>query len=161
MLNLLVKNWKLRIWCYLFHFSHVICKISNFTSWISQSFLYWVDFKWLKTNFWLTLIAWLTIKATWALAWIVWSGWIFFPFPFILEFQNCKNFIFLHSMKWNGIARFEVATSAVRQLSRLAGSRPKCAEFPLHFRYKPRNPFMQNHKFNFLLFWYFDFWGLE
>ena len=74
------------------------------------------------------------------------------PFPFILEFQNCKNFIFLHSMKWNGIARFEVATSAVRQLSRLAGSRPKCAEFPLHFRYKPRNPFMQNHKFNFLLF---------
>ena len=27
MLNLLVKNWKLRVWCSLFHFFHVICKI--------------------------------------------------------------------------------------------------------------------------------------
>ena len=29
MLNLLVQNWKLRVWCCLFHFFHVICKISN------------------------------------------------------------------------------------------------------------------------------------
>ena len=29
MLNLLVKNWKLRVWCSLSYFFHVICKISN------------------------------------------------------------------------------------------------------------------------------------
>ena len=30
MLDLLMKNWKLRVWCSLFHFFHVICKIPNF-----------------------------------------------------------------------------------------------------------------------------------
>ena len=29
MINLLVKNWKLSVWGSLFHFFHVICKISN------------------------------------------------------------------------------------------------------------------------------------
>ena len=29
----LVKNWKLRVWCSLFYFFHVICKISNFNMW--------------------------------------------------------------------------------------------------------------------------------
>ena len=42
------KNWKLRVWCSLFHFSHLIWKISNFKN-VSRkafgaSFLYWVDF---------------------------------------------------------------------------------------------------------------------
>ena len=36
MLNLLVKNWKLRVWCYLFHYFHVICKISNFNMWTAK-----------------------------------------------------------------------------------------------------------------------------
>ena len=27
MLDLFMKNWKLRLWCFLFHFFHVICKI--------------------------------------------------------------------------------------------------------------------------------------
>ena len=30
MLDLMIKNWKLRVWCSLFHFFHEICKISNF-----------------------------------------------------------------------------------------------------------------------------------
>ena len=33
MLNLLVKNWKVRVWWPLFHFFHVFCKISNFHMW--------------------------------------------------------------------------------------------------------------------------------
>ena len=32
-LDLLMKNWKLRVWCSLFYFFHVICKISNFNMW--------------------------------------------------------------------------------------------------------------------------------
>ena len=36
MINLLVKNWKLRVWCSLFHFFHVICKISNFNMWTTK-----------------------------------------------------------------------------------------------------------------------------
>jgi len=30
------KNWKLRVWCYFFHFFHVICKISNFNMWTAK-----------------------------------------------------------------------------------------------------------------------------
>ena len=37
MLDLLVKNWKLRVWCSLFHFFHVICKISNFNIWSAKN----------------------------------------------------------------------------------------------------------------------------
>ena len=33
LLNRLVKNEKLRVWCSLFHFFHVICKVSNFNMW--------------------------------------------------------------------------------------------------------------------------------
>ena len=36
MLNLLVKNWKLRVWCSLLHFFHVICKISNSNMWAAK-----------------------------------------------------------------------------------------------------------------------------
>ena len=36
MLNLLVKNWELRVWCSLYHFIHVICKISNFDFWTAK-----------------------------------------------------------------------------------------------------------------------------
>ena len=36
MLDLLMKNWKLRVWCSLFHFLHVICKISNFNMWTTK-----------------------------------------------------------------------------------------------------------------------------
>ena len=36
MLNLLVKNWKLRVWCSLFQFFHVIWKISNFNMWTAK-----------------------------------------------------------------------------------------------------------------------------
>ena len=36
MLDLLVKNWKLRVWGSLFHFFHVICKISNFNMWTAK-----------------------------------------------------------------------------------------------------------------------------
>ena len=36
MLDLLVKNWKLKVWCSLFHFFHVICKISNFNMWTAK-----------------------------------------------------------------------------------------------------------------------------
>ena len=36
MLDLLMKKWKLRIWCSLFHFFHVISKISNFTMWTAK-----------------------------------------------------------------------------------------------------------------------------
>ena len=52
MLNLLVKNWKLRVWSEfefwgwysLFHVFHVICKISNVNpKAFCASFLYWVD----------------------------------------------------------------------------------------------------------------------
>ena len=35
-LNLLIKNWKLRAWCSLFHFSPVICRISNFNMWATK-----------------------------------------------------------------------------------------------------------------------------
>ena len=38
MLNLLMKNWKLRVWCSLFHFFHVICNISNFNMWTEKHF---------------------------------------------------------------------------------------------------------------------------
>ena len=36
MLDLLVKDWKLRVWCSLFHFFQVICKISNFNMWTAK-----------------------------------------------------------------------------------------------------------------------------
>ena len=36
MLDLLVKNWKITVWCFLFHFFHVICKISNFNLWTAK-----------------------------------------------------------------------------------------------------------------------------
>ena len=36
MLNLLVKNWKLRVWRPLLDFFHVICKISNFDIWTGK-----------------------------------------------------------------------------------------------------------------------------
>ena len=36
MLDLFMKNWKLRVWCSLFHFFHVICKISNFNMWTAK-----------------------------------------------------------------------------------------------------------------------------
>ena len=35
-LDLLMKKRKLRVWCYLFHFFHVICKISNFNMWTAK-----------------------------------------------------------------------------------------------------------------------------
>ena len=35
-LDLLIKNWKLRFWWSLFHFFHVICKISNFNMWTAK-----------------------------------------------------------------------------------------------------------------------------
>ena len=35
-LDLLLKNWKLTVWCSLFHFSHVICKISKFNMWTGK-----------------------------------------------------------------------------------------------------------------------------
>ena len=34
--NLLVKNWKIRVWCSLFCFFHVICKISNLNMWAAK-----------------------------------------------------------------------------------------------------------------------------
>ena len=37
MLDLVVKNWKLRVWCSLFHFFHVIWKISNFNMHLAQA----------------------------------------------------------------------------------------------------------------------------
>ena len=33
---ILVKNWKLRVSCSLFHFFHVICKILNFDMWTAK-----------------------------------------------------------------------------------------------------------------------------
>ena len=36
MLELLMKNWKIRVWCSLLHFIHVICKISNFNMWTAK-----------------------------------------------------------------------------------------------------------------------------
>ena len=36
MLDLLIKNWKRRVWCSLFNFFHVICKISNFNMWTTK-----------------------------------------------------------------------------------------------------------------------------
>ena len=36
MLDLLMINWKLRVWSSLFHFFHVICKISNFNMWTAK-----------------------------------------------------------------------------------------------------------------------------
>ena len=36
MLKLLMKNGKFRVWCSLFHFIHVICKISNFNMWTAK-----------------------------------------------------------------------------------------------------------------------------
>ena len=33
-LNIVVKNWKLRVWCSLFNFFHVICK--NFDMWTTK-----------------------------------------------------------------------------------------------------------------------------
>ena len=36
MLDLLMKIWKLRVWDSLFHFFHVICKISNFNMWTAK-----------------------------------------------------------------------------------------------------------------------------
>ena len=35
-LDLLVKNWKVKVWWSLFHFFHVICKISNFNIWTAK-----------------------------------------------------------------------------------------------------------------------------
>ena len=35
-LDLLMKNWKITVWCSLFHFFHVICKISNFNIWTAK-----------------------------------------------------------------------------------------------------------------------------
>ena len=35
-LDLLMKNSKLKVWCSLFHFFHVICKISNFYMWTAK-----------------------------------------------------------------------------------------------------------------------------
>ena len=50
-----MKNWKLRVWCSLFYFFHVIGKISNFNNVnrkaFGASFLYWVDFKKLISKF--------------------------------------------------------------------------------------------------------------
>ena len=34
--DLLVKNWKLRVWCSFFHFIHLICEISNFDMWTAK-----------------------------------------------------------------------------------------------------------------------------
>ena len=52
MLDLLVKNWKLRVWCSLFHFLHVICKILNFNMWtaehLAQASCSELTFKWVK-----------------------------------------------------------------------------------------------------------------
>ena len=36
MLDVLMKNWKIRVWCSLFHFFHVTCKISNFNMWTAK-----------------------------------------------------------------------------------------------------------------------------
>ena len=36
MLDLLGKNWKLRVWCSMFHFFYVIFKISNFNMWTAK-----------------------------------------------------------------------------------------------------------------------------
>ena len=36
MLDLLMKNWKLRVWWSLFNFFHGICKISNFNLWTAK-----------------------------------------------------------------------------------------------------------------------------
>ena len=36
MRQMLVKNSKLRVWCSLFNFFHVICKISNFNMWTAK-----------------------------------------------------------------------------------------------------------------------------
>ena len=36
MLNIWVKNWKVRVRCSLFHFFHMICKISNFSMWTAK-----------------------------------------------------------------------------------------------------------------------------
>ena len=33
MLDLFITNWKIRVGCSLFHFFHMICKISNFNIW--------------------------------------------------------------------------------------------------------------------------------
>ena len=35
-LDLLMRNWKLIVWCSLFHLFHVICKISNFNLWTAR-----------------------------------------------------------------------------------------------------------------------------
>ena len=35
-IDLLVTNWKLRVWCFLSHLFHVICKISNFNMWTAK-----------------------------------------------------------------------------------------------------------------------------
>ena len=34
--HLLMKNWKLRVWCCLFHFFHVMCKILNLIMWTTK-----------------------------------------------------------------------------------------------------------------------------
>ena len=38
MLDLLMKNGKLRVWCSLINFFHVICKLSNFNMWTTKHF---------------------------------------------------------------------------------------------------------------------------
>ena len=35
-LDLLMKNWKIRVWYHLLHFFHVICKILNFNMWAAK-----------------------------------------------------------------------------------------------------------------------------
>ena len=36
--NHMKKNWRLRVWCFLFCFLFLICKISNFNIWTSEHF---------------------------------------------------------------------------------------------------------------------------
>ena len=36
MLDLLIKNWKVRVWCSSFQIFHMICKISNFNMWTAK-----------------------------------------------------------------------------------------------------------------------------
>ena len=63
LLNLLVKNWKLRVWCSLFYSFYVISKITNFNvnrKAFGTSFFYWVDF----------IKPW-SIQFEWILLWLV------------------------------------------------------------------------------------------
>ena len=70
MLNLLVKNWKLRLWCSLFHFFHVIFEISNFNMWTEKhlaqasctelTLLYTMRGFWLKSIIFKSCILWAT-----------------------------------------------------------------------------------------------------